>query len=56
MTHAEQFLSEVKRVVDGLNTEAIERMAGLLAEVRERSGRLFVLGVGGSRRQCVARR
>jgi D-sedoheptulose 7-phosphate isomerase len=48
MTHAEQFLSEVKRVVDGLNTEAIERMAGLLAEVRERSGRLFVLGVGGS--------
>ena len=48
MTHAEQFLAEVKRVVDGLNTEKIELMATILEQTRERAGRLFVLGVGGS--------
>ena len=31
-----------------LDAGAIERMVGLLAELRERGGRLFFLGVGGS--------
>ena len=48
MSHAVQFLSEAKQVIDGLDTEAIERMATLLAAARERGGRLFILGVGGS--------
>jgi D-sedoheptulose 7-phosphate isomerase len=48
MTHATQFLAEAKQVIDGLDTEAIERMALLLVQVRERGGRLFILGVGGS--------
>src|SRR5437879_10710954 len=30
-----------------LDTDAIERAVGLLAETRKRGGRLFVLGVGG---------
>jgi D-sedoheptulose 7-phosphate isomerase len=42
------FLDEVKAVVDGLDVERIEKMAGTLAAVRERGGRLFFLGVGGS--------
>src|SRR5262252_2298253 len=42
------FLSEVQEVARKLDAAAIEKMAALLAEVRERGGRLFILGVGGS--------
>ena len=48
MSHAQQFLSEAKQLIDGLNVETIERMALILEETRDRGGRLFVLGVGGS--------
>ena len=48
MSHAAQFLAEAKQVIDGLDVEAIERMATLLEQARERGGRLFILGVGGS--------
>ncbi len=48
MSHAAQFLSEAKQVIDGLNIEAIEKMASQLEQVRTRGGRLFILGVGGS--------
>jgi D-sedoheptulose 7-phosphate isomerase len=48
MSHATQFLDEARRVIDGLDVEAIERMATLLEQARERGGRLFILGVGGS--------
>lgn len=47
-TFTDQFLNESKRVIDGLNVDAIERVAALLGDVRERGGRLFILGVGGS--------
>src|SRR5215467_388684 len=42
------FLAEVEQVARQLDAAAIERMACLLASVRERSGRVFILGVGGS--------
>ena len=48
MTFSQQFLQEARSVIDGLDTEVIERVAGLLAATRERGGRLFILGVGGS--------
>jgi D-sedoheptulose 7-phosphate isomerase len=48
MTHAAQFLDEARRVIDGLDAGAIERMAEQLDAVRSRGGRLFILGVGGS--------
>src|SRR5437660_7466969 len=48
MSHAAQFLSEAKRVIDDLDVETIERMASLLEQARTRGGRLFILGVGGS--------
>jgi D-sedoheptulose 7-phosphate isomerase len=48
MTHTEQFLSEAKQVIDGLNVESIELMATILEQTRVHSGRLFILGVGGS--------
>jgi D-sedoheptulose 7-phosphate isomerase len=48
VTHSEQYLAEAKRVIDGLDVAAIERMAALLEQTRQRGGRLFILGVGGS--------
>ncbi len=48
VSHTTQFLAEAKQVIDGLDTEAIERMALLLEKVRAQDGRLFILGVGGS--------
>ena len=48
MSFAQQFLSEAKEVIDGLDLEQIERTAALLATTRAAGGRLFILGVGGS--------
>jgi len=43
----EGYLAEARAILEGLDREAIERMAHLLAETRARGGRLFILGVGG---------
>jgi D-sedoheptulose 7-phosphate isomerase len=48
MTFSQQFLSESKQVIDGLDLDQIERMADRLAATRAGGGRLFILGVGGS--------
>jgi D-sedoheptulose 7-phosphate isomerase len=48
MSFAKEFLDEVQQVTARLEPEAIERMVEELARVRERGGRLFILGVGGS--------
>src|ERR1041385_5634635 len=48
MSFAKQFLSEVQQVTSQLNADAIEKCADELAAIRERGGRLFILGVGGS--------
>ena len=48
MTYSEQHLRETADVVAGLDVAACEKAVALLAEVRSRGGRLFILGVGGS--------
>jgi D-sedoheptulose 7-phosphate isomerase len=48
MSFAQQYLDETQRVVAELTPAAIERVVDELARVRERGGRLFILGVGGS--------
>ena len=45
---ADTFLQETVAIVERLDRESIEKVARALAEVRDRGGRLFVLGVGGS--------
>jgi D-sedoheptulose 7-phosphate isomerase len=51
-THVHQFFSGVDRIATGIDTEAIERIAEALADLRARGGRLFLLGVGGSAGNC----
>src|ERR1700743_3372089 len=48
MSFAKEFLTEVQQVTAQLDEAAIEKCAEELARVRERGGRLFILGVGGS--------
>lgn len=48
MIFARQFLQEVQQVAAQLDPAAIERAVDELANVRQRGGRLFILGVGGS--------
>lgn len=45
---SETFLDEATRIISRIDTASIEKVARVLAETRERGGRLFLLGVGGS--------
>jgi D-sedoheptulose 7-phosphate isomerase len=45
---SQRYLDETVRVVSAIDVSAVEAVAAGLAAVRERGGRLFVLGVGGS--------
>ncbi len=47
MGYTAEYLQETARILERVDVAAIERLVTLLVEVRERSGRLFVLGVGG---------
>jgi D-sedoheptulose 7-phosphate isomerase len=48
MSFSQDFLAETVTVIGALDPEAVEAMAVGLGAVREREGRLFILGVGGS--------
>src|SRR5690349_9911411 len=48
MSFSKQFLDEVQQVTARLDVDAIEKAVEELAKVRERGGRLFIRGVGGS--------
>jgi D-sedoheptulose 7-phosphate isomerase len=52
MNYAKQHLDEAARVLAAIDTAAIERVVRLLADLRQRGGRLFFLGVGGSAANC----
>ena len=52
MSHAETYFAESADICRKIDAQAIETMAGKLAELRERGGRLFFLGVGGSAANC----
>jgi D-sedoheptulose 7-phosphate isomerase len=48
MNYTQQHLNEASKVITQLDVASIEKMVGLLADLRRRGGRLFFLGVGGS--------
>lgn len=52
MTHSKQFMKEVGEISTVLSVEGVEQLAHSLHEMREKKGRLFVLGVGGSAANC----
>jgi D-sedoheptulose 7-phosphate isomerase len=48
MTFSRSFVMEIKSILDQLDLDSVEAAVNLLASVRDRQGRLFILGVGGS--------
>src|SRR5271167_1872880 len=50
--HASQFFSAIEQISGQIEIAAIERLANELAALRDRGGRLFLLGVGGSAGNC----
>ena len=47
MSYVTQYIQEATEIMKLVDQSTIERTADLLLELRERSGRLFLLGVGG---------
>lgn len=47
-TFSARFLQETAEIVFALDADEIERCTRGIADIRERAGRLFILGVGGS--------
>jgi D-sedoheptulose 7-phosphate isomerase len=50
--HSEDFFSESGAICSAIDTAKIEVLAGELAALRDRNGRLFLIGVGGSAGNC----
>lgn len=52
MSHTANFLAEVAEIARRLPAEMIEALCAELVSLRERDGRLFIIGVGGSAGNC----
>jgi D-sedoheptulose 7-phosphate isomerase len=52
MSYTQQHLREAAEIIERLDPAAIDRVVDVLRGVRDRGGRLFFLGVGGSAGNC----
>lgn len=52
MSYTKKHLEEAVSIIHKLDTDAIEKVASLLAEIKNIGGRIFFLGVGGSAGNC----
>jgi D-sedoheptulose 7-phosphate isomerase len=50
--HSETFFDEVVKIAQSIDAVGVENLAKELAALRQRGGRLFFLGVGGSAANC----
>jgi len=50
--HSETFFDEVVEIAQSIDAAGVENLATELAALRQRGGRLFFLGVGGSAANC----
>lgn len=48
MEFTKQYIEEVNRILEQFPSDQVEAIASILAEAREKQGRIFILGVGGS--------
>ena len=52
LMHVKTYFQEVQKVAQQIDVDEIERLASELKALRDRGGRLFFLGVGGSAGNC----
>lgn len=50
--HTQNFFKEVISIASQIDIKAIDKLAQNLKDLRDRNGRLFILGVGGSAGNC----
>ena len=48
MSYVNEYLAEARTIAEQINQADIERMIGIILDIRRNHGRLFFLGVGGS--------
>lgn len=52
MSYAQRHVNEAIAILNKIDVGAIEKMANLLANIKQEGGRIFFLGVGGSAGNC----
>ncbi|MDE1145086.1 MAG: SIS domain-containing protein [Azospirillaceae bacterium] len=52
MSYVEQYFAQARLIAERIDYAAVDRLAHDLAALRERGGRLFLMGVGGSAGNC----
>lgn len=52
MNYAQQHINEAIDILNKIDVASIEKMAALLADIKQSGGRIFFLGVGGSAGNC----
>ncbi len=52
MSYAQHHINEAIDILQKMDVDAIEKMADLLANIKQKGGRIFFLGVGGSAGNC----
>lgn len=52
MSYAQQHLAEAAEIIQKIDVATVEKLADLLASVKQTAGRIFFLGVGGSAGNC----
>ncbi len=52
MSHITQYVADAISILQNIDQSQIEKMIKILLEIREKKGRLFFLGVGGSAGNC----
>ena len=52
MNHAESFFAAAAQICRDISLASIENLASELDRLRDRKGRLFLIGVGGSAANC----
>ena len=52
MSHVASYFDQAKQITGAIDRDVIEKMATGLAELRDRGGRLFFIGAGGSAGNC----
>jgi len=53
MEYANRYFEEVQTIAKSIDLNTIEKMVQIILEVKERKGRLFFIGVGGSAANCT---
>ena len=53
MSFISQYINDATKILELMDQDKIERMIQILLEIREKQGRLFLLGVGGSAGNCI---